>query len=164
VSDEGGIDVAGPAAPALPGHPEALDGRLRLQVLGPLRVRRGDQELDAGPRQQAFLLALLLARTGRPTSTDELIELIWGEDAPATAVNVIHKYVGSLRRLLEPGLPARATGSFIVRSTNGYLASAGAGALDLARFRESVTAAETELAGGHHQAALDRFVGGLALW
>ncbi|XVV15175.1 hypothetical protein ACQP2X_12775 [Actinoplanes sp. CA-131856] len=32
--------------------------------------------------------------------------------APATAANVIHKYVGALRRLLEPGLPARATRSW----------------------------------------------------
>jgi hypothetical protein len=30
-----------------------LEGPLRLQVLGPLRVWRGESELEAGPRQQA---------------------------------------------------------------------------------------------------------------
>ncbi|MEO3930107.1 helix-turn-helix domain-containing protein [Micromonosporaceae bacterium B7E4] len=57
------------------------------------RRRRGGHR----PRQQRYLLALLLARTGRPVSTSDLIELIWGEDAPASAPNVIHKYVGALR-------------------------------------------------------------------
>ena len=94
------VDTHREAAPA--------SGRaLRLEVLGPLRIWRDGVELDPGPRQQAYLLALLLARAGRPTSTAELVDLIWGEDAPASALNVIHKYVGALRRLLEPAL-ARA--------------------------------------------------------
>jgi hypothetical protein len=33
-----------------------------LRVLGPLRLWRGGTELDPGPRQQAYLLALPLAR------------------------------------------------------------------------------------------------------
>ncbi|GAA1649723.1 hypothetical protein GCM10009733_053440 [Nonomuraea maheshkhaliensis] len=49
-------------------------GDLRLQILGPLRLWRGDEELDAGPRQQAYLLALLLAREGQLISTPELVE------------------------------------------------------------------------------------------
>jgi DNA-binding SARP family transcriptional activator len=51
-------------------------GAVRLQVLGPLRVWRGDVELDPGPPQQAYLLALLLARAGLPVSQAELIDLI----------------------------------------------------------------------------------------
>src|SRR5262245_31605908 len=70
---------------SIPGH-----HCLRLQILGPLRLWRGGAEVDAGPRQQAYLLALLLARVGRPTSTAELIDLIWGDDVPASALNVIH--------------------------------------------------------------------------
>jgi DNA-binding response OmpR family regulator len=54
---------------------------------------------------QAYLLALLLARVGRPTSTSELIDLIWRDDVPTSALNVIQKYVGALRRVLEPLLP-----------------------------------------------------------
>ncbi|WP_327002260.1 winged helix-turn-helix domain-containing protein [Dactylosporangium sp. NBC_01737] len=78
---------------------------MRLQVLGPLRVWRDGVELDTGPRQQAYLLALLLARVGRPISASELIDLIWGDGVPSSALNVIHKYVGALRRLLEPAIP-----------------------------------------------------------
>ncbi|MEU6201418.1 hypothetical protein, partial [Streptomyces sp. NPDC047061] len=39
-------------------------GHLRLQILGPLRIWRDGVELDPGPRQQSYLLAVLLARAG----------------------------------------------------------------------------------------------------
>lgn len=135
-----------------------------LQVLGPLRLWRDGAELDAGPRQQAFLLALLLARAGRPTSTSELIDLIWGDDVPASALNVIQKYVGALRRALEPQLPARGTGSFLHRRGHSYLLIAGPDTLDLVAFRQHVEAARTALARRDREAALDHYIEALRLW
>jgi DNA-binding SARP family transcriptional activator len=108
-----------------PEAPPAVRGELRLQILGPLRIWRGAVELNAGPPQQAALLAVLLARAGRPTSTNELIEVIWGEAPPQSALNTIHKYVGALRHLLEPGLQARANGSLLQRRGDAYLCVAG---------------------------------------
>lgn len=141
-----------------------LDTSLRMQILGSLRLWRGDAELDIGPRQQACVLALLLAREGRPTSTAELIDLIWGQDAPASAVNVLHKYIGTLRRLLEPALPVRGTGSYLLRRGNGYLFTAGPGMLDLVSFRDFVASAESALSQRREEAALDDYVAGLELW
>ncbi|MFC0552520.1 winged helix-turn-helix domain-containing protein [Planotetraspora thailandica] len=120
------------------GEGGSASGSLRLQILGPLRLWRGGVELEAGPRQQAYLLALLLAGQGRPISTGELVDLIWDEDAPVSAVNVLHKYVGTLRRLLEPALSIRESGSYLRRRGNGYLFVADAGLLDLADFRGRV--------------------------
>ncbi|GGL14620.1 hypothetical protein Sme01_18440 [Sphaerisporangium melleum] len=137
---------------------------LRIQILGPLRLWRGDVELDAGPRQQAYLLALLLAHEGRPIRKAELIDLIWGEQAPDSAVNLIHKYVGALRRLLEPALPARGTSSYVLRRGGSYLCTTGAGTLDLATFREQAGAARSALARGRHEEALDRYEQALRLW
>lgn len=137
---------------------------LRLQILGPLRVWRDGVELDAGPPQQACVLALLLAREGRPTSTSELIDLIWGQEAPASAVNVLHKYIGTLRRLLEPALPVRGTGSYLLRRGNGYLFTSGPDALDLVSFRESVAAAEAALSQHRRLTALDFYATALELW
>jgi DNA-binding SARP family transcriptional activator/tetratricopeptide (TPR) repeat protein len=144
--------------------PSAGDEKLHLRMLGPLRLWRGGAEVDAGPRQQAYLLALLLAQVGRPISKWELIDLIWGEDPPETALNVIHKYIGALRRLFEPRLPARASGSYLLRRGDSYLCTADAGTLDLARFRELVGAAQVELDERRHERALDHFVAALELW
>ncbi|WP_327000977.1 AAA family ATPase [Dactylosporangium sp. NBC_01737] len=137
---------------------------LRLRLLGPLRVWRDGVELDVKPRQQAYLLALLLARAGRPVTTSELIGLIWGDDAPTSALNVVQKYVGALRRLLEPELPARDSGAYLHRRGNAYLFSAGPGTLDLLAFRELVEAAEAALAQHHRETALEHYVDALGLW
>ncbi|MFF7467658.1 BTAD domain-containing putative transcriptional regulator [Streptomyces sp. NPDC008092] len=142
----------------------AGSGSPYLQILGPLRIWRDGVELGAGPRQQAYLLALLLARTGRPTSTTELIDLIWGENAPSTALNVLQKYTGALRRLLEPPLPAREAGSFLHRRGSSYLFTAGPATLDLVAFRELVDAAGAAQARHDREAALDHYVGALGLW
>ena len=125
---------------------------------------RDGVELDAGPRQQAFLLALLLAREGRPISTAELVHLLWGEGAPASALNVVHKYIGALRRLLEPALPVRETGSHLLRRGNGYLFTAGAAELDLVSFRKFVAGADAAVLERSHETALDHYVDALGLW
>ncbi|MEU8074579.1 BTAD domain-containing putative transcriptional regulator [Catellatospora citrea] len=146
-----------------PAGPDA-EGSLRLQVLGPLRLWRGDVEVDPGPRQQASMLALLLARVGQPISKAQLIDLLWDDDPPASALNVIHKYVGALRRLLEPGLSPRDAGSYLRRRGDGYLFLGAHSGLDLVAFRDLVQAAGTAQAENLVSRALDRFVDALALW
>jgi len=137
--------------------PAPLRARIRLQILGPLRLWRDGAELAPGPRQQAFVLAVLLARVGQPVSRAELIDLLWGQEMPASALNVMHKYVGSLRRLLEPGLTVREAGSYLQRCGEGYLFDCGTCELDLVTFRRLVEAGRTAAADGEQQAALDRF-------
>jgi DNA-binding SARP family transcriptional activator/tetratricopeptide (TPR) repeat protein len=146
------------------GEPDTAPTSVRVQLLGPLRVWRDGVELSPGPRQQALLLALLLARVGRPTTVDELVDLLWDGSAPSSAVNVIHKYVGALRRLLEPTLPARGASSYLLRHGRGYLCTAGAETLDLAEYRELVAAARVQVEQDRHEEAFDLYVQALALW
>ncbi|MFJ4988852.1 ATP-binding protein [Streptomyces sp. NPDC088732] len=137
---------------------------LRLQVLGPLRIWRDGAELDPGPPQQAYLLAVLLARAGEPVSIGELVDLIWAEDVPASAVNILQKYVGALRRLLEPALAAREPGSYLRRRGSAYLFEAAPGTLDVVRFRELVAEAEGRVAERQPAAALDGYLEAVGLW
>ncbi|MFC3741968.1 AfsR/SARP family transcriptional regulator [Paractinoplanes deccanensis] len=62
------------------------------------------------PPQARALLAVLLTRVGRPVSIAEIVDILWGPSAPDTAPNAVHGHVSTLRRLLEPGLPARERG------------------------------------------------------
>lgn len=137
---------------------------LRLQILGPLRIWRDGVELDAGPPQQAYLLAILLARVGEPISMRELVDLVWAEDIPASAVNILQKYVGALRRLLEPTLPARDPGSHLQRRGNAYLFVANSRTLDVVAFRDLVGTADTAVAEQRLDAALDQYLQAVALW
>nr|MDT0665201.1 AfsR/SARP family transcriptional regulator [Micromonospora sp. DSM 115978] len=94
----------------------------------------------------------------------ELIDLIWADNVPASALNVIHKYVGALRRVLEPELPARKPGIHLHRRGNGYVFVAGPGTLDLVTFRELLKAAQAALVEQTREAALDHYVEALRLW
>ncbi|WP_133877635.1 ATP-binding protein [Paractinoplanes brasiliensis] len=129
-----------------------------------MRVRRDGVELDPGPPQQALLLALLLARCGHPMGVHELISAIWEEDIPSSARNIIQKYVGALRRLIEPGLALRDNGSFLRRHGDSYSFTGPPDILDLVRFRQLVAAARADTAGHRPEAALDSYVEALALW
>ncbi|MCY1136665.1 BTAD domain-containing putative transcriptional regulator [Actinoplanes sp. Pm04-4] len=133
---------------------------VNLRILGPLQVWRGGVEVDPGPRQQRGLLAVLLARPGHAAGVGELMELLWGPEPPPSAVNSIQKYVGTLRRLLEPGLPPRSAGAYLTRHGGAYRFTAGPETLDLVRFRRLVAQAE---ACANLERSLDGYVAALRL-
>ncbi|MER5913977.1 BTAD domain-containing putative transcriptional regulator [Streptomyces sp. NPDC001982] len=66
----------------------------------------------------------------------EIVDVLWGARPPHSAVNVIRRHVGALRRLLEPGLPARSVGRWPLREAGGYRLVIDGGCSDLLRFRE----------------------------
>lgn len=144
--------------------PGASVVRVRFAVLGPLRVWRGDEELDLGPPQQRLILAVLLVRGGQPVSVGELVGALWGADPPNSAVNVLHRHVGLLRRLLEPALPPRATGRWLIRDGNGYRLQVDADSADVLRFRSLAAQAREAAANGQDTAAVGLFVQALGRW
>ncbi|MEU7798896.1 AAA family ATPase [Micromonospora arborensis] len=150
---------AGPAA-----SPEGGAAPLVFQVLGPLRVWRDGVEIDTGPRQQTYLLALLLMRAGRPVSSSELIDLVWDDSMPTSALNIVQKYVGALRRLLEPNLPVRAPGSYLHRRGSGYQFSDRHVALDLTEFRQLLGLARAALGAHRPEEGVDAYEEALSRW
>jgi DNA-binding SARP family transcriptional activator len=137
--------------------------QLRFSVLGPIRGWHGEVELNLGPNQQRAMLALLLLRANHLVSVDDLVELLWDQQPPASAVNVIHKYVGAIRRLLEPDLPARAGGRWLTRHGAAYRLSLDEGMSDLISFRRLVRDAASAHADGRPADALDLLIEALGL-
>ncbi|HEY2698866.1 MAG TPA: BTAD domain-containing putative transcriptional regulator [Pseudonocardiaceae bacterium] len=148
--------------------PESVVEPIRFSVLGPVRVWRGPDEVVGGPPQQRAILALLLVRAGGPVSMAELTGLLWPTDPPPSAANVVHRYIGMLRRQLEPGLPTRVAGRWLVRQVGSYRLNVDAESLDVLRFRELVHVARGHAARGQSEetvaGAVDEFVTALALW
>jgi DNA-binding SARP family transcriptional activator len=144
--------------------PDSEPLRLRVQILGPLRVWRDGREVDAGPRQQRSVLAFLAARAGSPVTMTELIDLLWGEDPPASAMNAVHRYVGALRRVLDPTIEARSPGRWLVRHGPGYRLGVAPENLDLAALRHAADAARSNARDGDEAAALERYIEALRLW
>lgn len=140
------------------------DASLTFQVLGPVRVWRDGVELDIGPRQQSCLLALLMMHAGGPVSTARLIDLIWDDGPPTSALNIVQKYIGTLRRLLEPNLSARAPGSYLHRRSSGYQFEVSRVALDLSEFRQSLGLARAALDAHRTEEGVDAYVAALSRW
>ncbi|WP_257232432.1 BTAD domain-containing putative transcriptional regulator [Streptomyces sp. Rer75] len=137
---------------------------LRFEILGPMRAWRSTTELDLGVPQQRALLGLLLIRAGEHLRLSEIVDVLWAERPPATAVNVVHRYVGLLRRLLEPELPPRAPGSLLLREAGGYRLLVAPDSVDLLRHRDLAHRARQAADGGQLDAALELFTDALSLW
>ncbi|MER6978926.1 BTAD domain-containing putative transcriptional regulator [Streptomyces carpinensis] len=136
----------------------------RFSLLGSVRAWRAGRELALGPRQQRLVLAALLAGAGRPVPLTELVDLLWDGEPPASGMNAVHRYVGSLRRVLEPGLPARSPGRWLVRQAGGYLLRVDTDRLDLLSFRDLVGRARARSADGDLPGAVDLYLEALDLW
>src|SRR5262245_21627946 len=99
---------------------------LEFRVLGPLEVRRdGEPVAIPAPRQRA-LLGFLLVRANEPVSQDELIDQLWGEDAPPNARASLQNQVHALRKLLGYEV--------LERQAAGYVMHVEPEQLDLTRF------------------------------
>jgi DNA-binding SARP family transcriptional activator len=136
-------------------------GGLRVSLLGPLRVWIGEKEVHLGPRQQRTTFAALVMRRGVSMSSHQLVEALWGVDAPATAAAIVRTYIYRLRRIL--GRPLH--GLELIRCTdNGYVIDLPSGALDLDRFEELVGAAGQARESGELAGAGSYLAAALALW
>jgi pimeloyl-ACP methyl ester carboxylesterase len=105
------------------------------------------------------VLALLLARAGEPVTMAEIVDTLWWQGAPQSAVNTVHRSIGQLRRALEPHLAAREAGGWLVRAGGGYRLQADAASADLVRFRDLVERARVSRAD-----AVDCYAQALGLW
>jgi DNA-binding SARP family transcriptional activator len=78
--------------------------RCTYGILGPLEVVEGGTGARlplGGPKQQA-VLALLLLRRRTVVPVPRIVEGLWGERPPASAMGTLQSYVSNLRRALEP--------------------------------------------------------------
>jgi DNA-binding SARP family transcriptional activator len=84
---------------------------LDLRILGPLEVSDETGPIALGGQRQRALLAVLALSPGRVVATDRLVDLLWGENAPKTAMASLQNGVAQLRRALgTDALETRAPG------------------------------------------------------
>jgi DNA-binding SARP family transcriptional activator len=106
----------------------------RFLLLGPLQVVRGGQDIPVRRGKLRALLAMLLLGSGRVVPAERLINGLWPEGPPDTAVKTLQTYVSQLRTLLEPDRGAGTWGEMIVTEHTGYRLRVDAGAVDAHRF------------------------------
>jgi DNA-binding SARP family transcriptional activator len=129
---------------------------IHARLLGPLELQQGQAAIPLGRPAQRALLARLLLDANRTVAVDRLVDDLWGEDAPASAVKMIQIHVSNLRKVLPSGM--------LVTRPPGYALEIPAEAVDLVRFERLRKEGRAALAGGSAAEAADRLRDALALW
>src|SRR2546427_4758518 len=76
---------------------------MEYRVLGSLDVRDGEESVPLGGAKQRAVLALLLLNANRVVSRERLIDELWSDEPPETAVTSVQVYVSRLRKVLPAG-------------------------------------------------------------
>jgi predicted ATPase/class 3 adenylate cyclase len=129
---------------------------MEYRVLGPLEVLDTGGPLPLGGVKQRTLLALLILNANHVVPRERLIDELWGDEAPETAVKTVQVYVSQLRKLLPDG-------SLVTRAP-GYMLEVEPEAVDLIRFERLVREGRSALAAGAPDRAADTIREAIALW
>lgn len=133
---------------------------MHVAALGPLEVWDDDgTPMDVGGSQPRRLLAALVIAGGDPVSPDSLVDAVWGEHPPVSALGTIQTYVSRLRRLLR----GRTGFHELSFDSRGYRLRIDPDSLDIHRF-ESLIAAGRSARSCDPAAASEAFGQALGLW
>jgi DNA-binding SARP family transcriptional activator len=129
---------------------------VQFRILGPIEALVDGSPASLGAPKQRALLALLLVSRGRVVSADQLIDGLWGESPPASALQSLQVYVHGLRRALG--------GERIETAGRGYRALVADEELDLDRFERSLERGRAALEADRPDEAAADLREALALW
>ena len=106
-----------------------------FRVLGPFQLVDGPRELTPSAPKLRAALATLVIRNNHVVQTQELIDELWPDSPPNTALPTLQTYIYKLRKLL----PGRLDPDSVLRTRpNGYQLSISDGDIDLSRFERLV--------------------------
>ena len=117
-------------------HDAVVNDDLGIALLGPLRVRLGERDLEVRSGRLQAVLAVLAMEAGRPVSTEQIARAVWGEDLPVNVRKSVQTNIVRLRRLLG--------GSRIRTEPGGYLLDVEPDQVDAVRFGSLLSAAALE--------------------
>jgi DNA-binding SARP family transcriptional activator/DNA-binding GntR family transcriptional regulator len=129
---------------------------MELRVLGPLEATAGTMPLALGGGKARALLARLVLDVNRTVSVQRLVDDLWGDAVPESAVKMVQIYVSQLRKVLpDPILRTRPP---------GYMLELEPEAVDVTRFTRMRGEGRAALSAGDPTTASARLRDALSLW
>jgi DNA-binding SARP family transcriptional activator/transcriptional regulator with XRE-family HTH domain len=142
------------------GHGEGL----RLTVLGPLGAWEDGVPLSLGPPTRRAVLGLLLMDPGALVRRDTIIDVLWGDSPPRTAVGLVQAHVSRMRRLLDSRNRFRGNDGVIDSVGGAYRLTLSDAEVDLLVFRDLAKRAAAEWEGGDYVTAAQCYERAVSLW
>jgi DNA-binding SARP family transcriptional activator len=137
---------------------------LRISVLGPLTASLDGAFILLGPQLQRAVLGLLALHANTAVHRDTLIDALWGDYPPETAVAMVQSYISRLRRLLVAPKPGEDLGRSLITSGTSYQLCVTADEVDQLELARRVAHAEEAHAAGQVDAACELYARALRLW
>ena len=141
---------------------------VHARVLGPLTLALdGRNAATPTARKQRQVLALLLMRYSTVVPVATLIEELWNDDPPRSAVTLVQTYVLGIRKRMAEYLDttqAQVTENILRTTGKGYLFDTEKIVLDLSHYHVIANAARSSLGLGHDGRAVDLFAAAEDLW
>lgn len=128
---------------------------MEFRVLGPLEVTDGAADLTPSAARLCAVLSLFLLRHNQPISANKLIQELWGESPPRSALPTLQTYVYRLRRALGPRVFTRSA---------GYVLEINPSDLDLCQFDELLREGKESLGQGRYEGASSLLSQAESLW
>jgi DNA-binding SARP family transcriptional activator len=136
------------------------DPVVTIQLLGPVQLLVDGLPVPVGGPGVRGLLALLTLNADRIVPLDEIIDLLWGHEPPATARTIVHGNVSQLRRVFR-SVQGHGDGKVQIRTAPpGYQLTVAAEQVDVNRARALLE--QAALAPPERRAAMLREA--LGLW
>ena len=135
-----------------------------FRILGILEVCDGGRRVEIGAAKERALLAELVLHANQIVSRERLVEVVWGDNPPATAAATLNTYVSHLRSALEPGRAARTQPGLLLTRDPGYLLAVDPERVDALRFERLAGEGRRALTAGDAATAAATLREGLGLW
>ncbi|MFC5029144.1 BTAD domain-containing putative transcriptional regulator [Streptomyces fildesensis] len=143
--------------------PSVWGETMEFRLLGPVTIADENRSISPGGRRQQAVVAALLMHRNTFVPVPRLIDYVWGDEAPPSAVNSLQSYVSRFRKLLEPGPPDGSVR--LVRSVpGGYSLHAPDEQVDGVRFARLVSDGRSLLEAGRAMEAYRSLTRALRLW
>jgi DNA-binding SARP family transcriptional activator len=131
-----------------------------VSVMGSLELRNGERVLTPSAPKLRSLLALLALRSNQVVTTGTLMEELWGNNPPVSALATLQTYIYQLRRLLTKLGPG---GRILKTKPLGYVIGLDREELDWNRFQDHLRDGRAALDRGGAEAAAAALGSALAL-
>lgn len=145
-------------------HQKTMERTMRFNVLGPLEVRCGDQPRTPTATKIRWTLALLLVRSNQVVNLSAIIDELWGDNPPRSAVTTAQTYIYQLRKKYDRYVQRPDRTEFIETRAPGYLLRLDDDQLDAHLFERLSTEGRALLAAGQAELASRRLHEALGLW
>ena len=131
-----------------------------FRVLGAIEVVEDGNSLPLGGPRQRSVLADLVMHAGQTVPTVQLIDDVWGEDLPPSAVHTVETYVSRLRQVLgTSGLAVP-----LLTRPKGYMLDVPPANVDIWQFRDLAAQGSAAVERDDATSAVSLLGSALALW